>query len=85
MPKTQKTLAIAILAAGFATAGAAYADEAAGTVEAVADGIITLADGTVYVVAEGVELPELQAGQNVTITFDKAGENNEVTAVTLAE
>jgi len=70
-----------------ASGGVALADDAAGTVAAVdvAAGTLSLEDGTAFVAGEGVSLEGLEAGANVTVTYEVQGEQNVATAVSKAE
>ncbi len=80
-----RTLIASMTAALLMTAGAAYAEDVNGVVATFEEGVITLEDGTMYTVPEGVEVGDLEAGANVMISFEKNGEENDVTAVTAAE
>jgi len=72
-----KNLLAALTAVLFlGSAGAAFADEAKGKIQAVdpAARTLTLEDGTIYTVAEGVAMDTLKPGTEVTVSFeDKAG------------
>ena len=80
-------LAAAAAAALFVSAGSAFAEDAAGTIETIdpATGIIILDDGQTYTVAEGVSVEGLQPGDVVTVSFEVQDDKNMVTAVIKSE
>jgi len=76
------TLGALAFSAILGLAGAALADEATGTIEAVdADArTILLNDGSTYTVAANVAIEELVPGTEVTVTYSVDGDGDEMIA-----
>jgi Cu/Ag efflux protein CusF len=72
---------------GLITATNAYAAEATGTVRSVntKSDSITLSDGKVYVLPEGIEAESIKVGERVNITFSQSKGKNRASAVEKAK
>lgn len=85
----RKHLAIASAVALFAGASVAMAEEeATGTLLQVDDaaGVITLEDGSTYTFDDDVDVTDLQAGQEVTVSYEE-GEDGQmrITSISASE
>jgi Cu/Ag efflux protein CusF len=79
----KKYLALLAAAALLGSVGAALAEEATGKIQAVdpAARTLTLEDGTMFTVAEGVAIDGLQPGTEVTVTFEETDGTKTASAV----
>jgi Cu/Ag efflux protein CusF len=75
--------AIALVAA----IGAAKADEAAGTIQAInqEERILVLDDGTAFTLGDGVTVEDLEAGDEVTVVFEEKDGQKVVVKILTAE
>ena len=69
---------LAAASVGFMTATNAYAAETTGTVRSVntKSDSITLSDGKVYMLPEGIEAESIKVGERVKITFSQRNGKN---------
>ncbi len=83
----KKTLVALSVATFLGMTGAALAEEAKGKIQSVdpTTKTITLEDGTVFMLAEGVAADTLQPGAEVTVSYEEKDGQKTATAVTPAQ
>lgn len=74
---------VVVVSAGMFAAATAYAAETTGTVRSVntKSDSITLSDGKVYVLPEGIEAESVKVGQRVKVKFSQSKGKNRVSSL----